>query len=134
MTCIDIDVSATTVLIIDARNIVDDPRQPRLDRLHACGILAQSPDPEDRIMAREVRNALWATIDSETIPRPDMAQDNGGAVDFISEASGIAETVTLWLFGAAIGAALGLGLWVIAANAAARAQADLDRAAAVGAW
>lgn len=55
----------TTIDIIDARNTLQDDRSTDDERLNACAILAQSPDCEDRIAARETRNAIWSTPASE---------------------------------------------------------------------
>lgn len=66
MNSLAIDTYPVTMIdIIDARNTLQDDRSTDDERLNACAILAQSPDCEDRIAARETRNAIWSTPASE---------------------------------------------------------------------
>jgi len=96
--------------------------------------LASINDPVGIRMVSDARNAIWATADSEIAPRPDMAQMEGGAVDFVPEVDTLAAQVIFALFGAGIGICIGVLMWLAFDNAAARARADVDRAVVVGAW
>lgn len=41
---------------------------PLRDLEAACAVLAQSPDPDDRMIAREFRNAAWSSAASDLTP------------------------------------------------------------------
>lgn len=51
-----------------ARATIRARASTRLQLEEACGVLCQSPEADDRIAAREVRNTLWSDRASELRP------------------------------------------------------------------
>lgn len=113
----------------------DEIRRAAIQKLVEANSLALASinDPVGIRMVSDARQRHWATADSEIAPRPDMAQMEGGAVDFAPEVDTLAAQVIFAMFGAGIGICIGVLLWLAYDDAAARAQADLDRAE-MGAW